>query len=53
MIFPEVGLTKNNEWRFIVQDPNIDQGKFRQGIRVERCLYVRQIDDIDGIFKLI
>lgn len=37
MIFPEAGLNKNNEWRYIIQDPN-DNSNFKQGIRVEKCL---------------
>lgn len=38
MIFPEAGLNKNNEWRYIIQDPNNDNNNFKQGIKVEKCL---------------
>ncbi|XP_050533305.1 uncharacterized protein LOC126901109 [Daktulosphaira vitifoliae] len=38
IVFPEAGLTKNDEWRFIVQGPNNDNNNFRQGIRVEKCI---------------
>nr|BAH70732.1 ACYPI001858 [Acyrthosiphon pisum] len=38
VIFPEAGVTKNNEWRYIIQDPNNDDPSFRQGIRVEKCI---------------
>lgn len=38
VIFPEAGMTKNNEWRYIIQDPNNDNTSFKQGIRVEKCI---------------
>ncbi|XP_025198393.1 protein spaetzle-like [Melanaphis sacchari] len=38
VIFPEAGITKNNEWRYIIQDPNNDNTSFKQGIRVEKCI---------------
>lgn len=38
MIFPEAGITKNNEWRFIVQDANNKNSSFNQGIRIETCM---------------
>lgn len=37
VIFPEAGLTKNNEWLYIVQDQNNESSGFRQGIKVEMC----------------
>lgn len=43
MIFPEAGLTKHNQWRFILQEQSDDNNAFRQGIRVETCLYVSKI----------
>lgn len=36
VIFPEAGLTKNNEWLYIVQDHNESSG-LKQGIKVEMC----------------
>lgn len=36
VIFPEAGVNKNNEWRYIVQDNN-NNNNFKQGIRVEKC----------------
>lgn len=38
VIFPEAGITKNNEWRYIIQDPSNDNTSFKQGIRVEKCI---------------
>ncbi|CAH1731108.1 protein spaetzle-like [Aphis gossypii] len=39
-IFPEVGITIKNEWRYIIQDPSNDKDSFKQGIRVEKCIDV-------------
>ncbi|XP_026821576.1 uncharacterized protein LOC113559983 [Rhopalosiphum maidis] len=39
-IYPEVGLTIKNEWRYIIQDPSEDKDSFKQGIRVEKCIDV-------------
>ncbi|XP_050430330.1 uncharacterized protein LOC126839221 isoform X2 [Adelges cooleyi] len=36
IVYPEAGLNKNNEWRYIVQGPNNDSNNYRQGIRVEK-----------------
>lgn len=36
VIFPEVAITKNNEWRYIIQDLDGDSN-FKQGIRIETC----------------
>jgi len=38
VIFPEAGITKDNEWRYIIQDLNNDNNNYKQGIRVEKCL---------------
>ncbi|XP_060881212.1 protein spaetzle-like [Metopolophium dirhodum] len=43
VIFPEAGLTSKNEWRYIIQTPEInDNGTFiKQGILVEKCIDTR------------
>lgn len=33
-IFPNVGVTKNNKWKYIVNQP---EGYFKQGITIETC----------------
>ncbi|CAI6368618.1 unnamed protein product [Macrosiphum euphorbiae] len=52
VIFPEAGITKYGEWRYIIQDLNIDNTNYRQGIRVEKCKNAGATCKFDDIFPL-
>ncbi|XP_015372221.1 PREDICTED: protein spaetzle-like [Diuraphis noxia] len=41
VIYPEAGLTFNNEWRYIIQNPTNDNSSIKQGILVEKCVDTR------------
>lgn len=48
VIYPEVGLTSYNQWRYIVQDSSTDNSSIKQGIVVEKCVDVRVPCMFDG-----
>ncbi|KAL5236667.1 hypothetical protein ACI65C_004077 [Semiaphis heraclei] len=52
VIYPEVGLTLQNEWRYIIQNPSNDNSSIKQGILVEKCIDTRVPCTFDSTLPL-